>query len=206
MVVYKEQVASDMRSIRAKVLGFPLNVLLLGAGVVFLAHRFWISTTAGRAAWDRLKLKLPMVGLILKQQFLAQFLETLSTLLSNGVALLNALILVGNATGNTHIKTVIAHLVTDVCEGVPLSRSMKKSGFFPAVLIDIVTVGEQTGKISLALQRGAARYDKEFNTQIQRLTLLIQPVTILCVAIFVGVIAYSMITGILTTVSGLRMH
>ncbi len=58
-------------------------------------------------------------------------------------------------------------------------------------------VGEQTGKIAPALQRGAMKYDKEFSSQIQRLTILIQPITIMAVAIFVGVVAYSMITGIL---------
>jgi type II secretory pathway component PulF len=180
--------------------------LLLAAGLAFGLHKWWIATPSGRATWDRLKLRLPLVGLILKQQFLAQFLETLATLLSNGVALLNALVLVGNATANTHIKALIGQLAEEVGEGMALSRSMKKSGFFPAVLIDIIAVGEQTGRISEALQRGAERYDKEFTLQIQRMTVLIQPITILFVALFVGVVAYSMITGILTTVSGLRMH
>lgn len=179
---------------------------LLGAGAVFLVHRIWVATPPGRRAWDRLVLHLPLIGPVLKQRFFAQFLETLSTLVSNGVVLLNALVLVRNATSNTHIKTIVDALASQVGEGASLSRCMKKTGFFPPVLIDIVGVGEQTGKISLALQRGALRYDKEFSAQIQRLTILIQPVTIFMVAIFVGVISYSMITGILTTVSGLRMR
>lgn len=180
--------------------------LLLGFGVIFLAHKLWVATPAGRATWDRVVLKIPLIGPILKQRFLAQFLQTLATLVSNGVVLLNALTLVRNATANTYIKGILQEVALQVGEGASLSRCMRKSGFFPPVLLDIVSVGEQTGKIGPALQRGAERYDKEFNQQIERMTLLIQPATILVVALFVGVVAYSMITGILTTVSGLRMR
>jgi len=180
--------------------------LLLGLGAMFLLHRLWTSTPPGRRIWDRLVLRLPLVGPILKKRFMAQFLQTLATLVSNGVVLLNALVLVRNATSNTHIRSILDSLTTQVGEGAALSRCMKKNPFFPSVAVDIVAVGEQTGKIGDALQRGAARYDKEFNAQIQRLTILIQPLTILVVALFVGVVAYSMITGILTTVSGLRMR
>lgn len=187
-------------------LGHYWWALVLGAGMAFLAHKLWVATPAGRRRWDRIKLRLPLIGPILTQQFFAQFLQTLATLLMNGVGLLNALALVCNTTANTHIKELLRDLVLRVGEGASLSRGMKKSGFFPALLIDIVGVGEQTGKIGPALERGAARYDKEFNAKIQRLTVLIQPLTILVVALFVLVIAYSMITGILTTVSGLRMR
>ncbi len=65
-------------------------------------------------------------------------------------------------------------------------------------------MGEQSGDLAGALQRGAKRYDKEFAAKIQKVTTLIQPLTILVVALFVGLVAYSMITGILTSVSGLR--
>ncbi len=187
-------------------LGHYWWVLALGAVVGGGLFRAWIGTAAGRKTWDRWQLGLPLVGPILKQQFLAQFLQTLATLLANGVVLLNALLLVANATPNTHVKNILRNICDQVGEGASLSKCMKKSGFFPSLLIDIVGVGEQTGKITQALQRGAARYDKEFNAKIQKLTVLIQPATILVVAIFVGIIAYSMITGILTSVSGLRMR
>lgn len=161
---------------------------------------------SGRTAWDRLKLKIPLVGRILKLNFLAQYLQTLATLVSNGVVLLNGLLLVRNACENKHIRSIFDAICSQVGEGVPLSRAMRKFDFFPTVLIDIIGVGEQTGDIGRALERGAQKYDKEFGAAIQRLTVLIQPVTILLVALFVGLVAYSMITGILTTVSGLRVR
>lgn len=180
--------------------------ILLGIGAIFLAHKVWVGTKSGRATWDRLVLRIPLVGPVLKQRFLAQFLQTLATLVSNGVVLLNALTLVRNATANTYIKDIVQEVALQVGEGASLSRCMRKSGFFPPVLLDIVGVGEQTGKLGPALQRGAERYDKEFNSQIEKMTMLIQPATIVVVALFVGIVAYSMITGILTTVSGLKMR
>jgi type II secretory pathway component PulF len=161
----------------------------LAAAVIFVAHRIWVRTRVGRMTWDRLKLKLPLIGRILKLNFLAQYLQTLSTLVGNAVVLLSGLLLVRNACENTHIRGIFDTLCLQVGEGASLS-----------------SVGEQTGNIGFALQRGAHKYDKEFSTAIQRLTILIQPVTILFVALFVGLVAYSMITGILTTVSGLRMR
>ena len=83
---------------------------------------------------------------------------------------------------------------------------MRATGFFPPELIDIITVGEQTGNLSGSLERSAKRYDKEFSNAIAQTTNLIQPITILVVALFVGLVAYSMITGILTSVSGLRAN
>jgi type II secretory pathway component PulF len=180
--------------------------LVLAVGLIYSLHKMWVATPKGRKTWDRLTLRLPLLGPVLKQRFLAQFLQTLATLTNNGVVLLNALMLVRNATANTYIKDILETLSAQVGEGASLTKCMRKGGFFPSVLIDIVGVGEQTGKIGLALQRGAARYDKEFNAHIERLTVMIQPLMILVVALFVGTVAYSMITGILTTVSGLRMR
>lgn len=181
-------------------------VMLLGLILSGVAFRSAINTPAGRRLWDRYQLTLPLVGPILTQQFFAQFLQALATLLSNGVGLLSALGLMANATPNTYIRKILQEISLQVAEGVSFSRCMKKSGFFPSLLLDIVGVGEQTGKIAPALQRGAVRYEKEFNARIQKVTLLITPVTILLVALFVGLIAYSMITGILTSVSTLRMR
>ncbi len=177
-------------------------ILVIGAAVAgFMA---WKKTPEGRMTWDRVKLDLPLVGPVLRVQFLAEFSQTLSTLVSNGVILLNALTLLQRATANVYIKGLLGRLVDRVGEGSSLSAALRNVPFFPAVLIDIMNVGEQTGDLAGALQRSAARYDKEFTNKIAHMTTLIQPLTILVVAIFVGLVAYSMITGILSSVSNLR--
>ncbi len=177
------------------------GLVVAGLAVAFLA---WRRTPAGRLTWDRIALNIPVIGGVISCKFVAEFCQTLATLALNGVTLLNGLTLFQRATGNVYLKGLLGRLVERVGEGATLSSSLRSLPFFPGVLCDIVTVGEQSGDLAGALQRGAKRYDREFAAKIQKLTALIQPLTILIVALFVGIVAYSMITGILTSVSGLR--
>jgi type II secretory pathway component PulF len=91
-----------------------------------------------------------------------------------------------------------------VGEGISLASALRRVGFFPPVMMDILAVGEQTGDIAGALERAAKRYDRDLTTRIGHLTTLVQPAIILLVALFVGIVAYSMIAGILTSVSSLK--
>ncbi len=179
---------------------------LVGLGLIGLAFAFWAwwRTPEGRMTWDRIALNIPIVGGIVSCKFIAEFCQTLATLALNGVTLLNGLTLFQRATGNVYLRDLLGRLIERVGEGAPLSSSLRNLPFFPGMLCDIITVGEQSGDLAGALQRGARRYDREFAAKIQKLTALIQPLTILVVALFVGLVAYSMITGILTSVSGLR--
>lgn len=177
-----------------------LLILAVGSVVGFIA---WRKTTEGRMTWDRISLKLPLLGDVLSGRFFAEFSQTLATLVANGVTLLNGLVLLERATPNVHIKVILKRLAERVGEGSSLSSAMRATQFFPPVLLDMITVGEQTGDIASALERSAKRYDREFSARIQQITSLIQPATILVVALFVGLIAYSMINGIMTSVSGI---
>ncbi len=178
--------------------------VLLGIGLAIAAFTWWRRTPDGRMTWDRVSLQIPLLGKILRGRFYAEFSQTLSTLVANGVTLLNGLTLLERATPNLHLKKILVRLSERVGEGGALSSSLRASNFFPPELIDMITVGEQTGNLAGALERSAKRYDREFNTVIAQVTNLIQPLTIMVVAVFVGLVAYSMITGILTSVSGLR--
>ena len=180
--------------------------ILFGVAVVFFGWRAWTKTSKGRRLWDRFVLHAPLLGSLLQIQFLAEFLQTLSTLVTNGITLLHGLSLMQQATRNVYLRNLIESLSNKVGEGTPFSRVLRQEAFFPPVLTDIVAVGEETGDLGGALERAAARYDQEFALRIQNLTTLIQPLTILVVALFVGIVAYSMITGILSSVSGLRLN
>lgn len=179
-------------------------LLGLGTGGTALAFGAWRRTPEGRLTWDRVKLQVPLIGGIVTCKFLAEFCQTMATLVLNGVTLLNGLALFQRATDNVYLKGLFDRLIERVGEGAPLSSALRNIPFFPDMLCDIITVGEQSGDLAGALQRGAKRYDREFAGKVQKLTAFIQPLTILVVALFVGVVAYSMITGILTSVSGLR--
>ena len=178
-------------------------VILIAAAAAILGFRQYTSTGDGRAWWDRAKLSLPAVGPLLRMRFYAQFTQTLSTLLNNGVSLMQAMQLIKNATPNIYLQGVLDKVADNVQDGAQLSRAIARVQFFPPTMIDIVQVGETTGDLGAALERSAKSYDKQLSVVIERVTALIQPMVIVMVALFVGLVAYSMITGIMQTVSGL---
>lgn len=178
-------------------------IALVIVGLAF-AFRALLQTEPGRVWWDRVQLRIPLVGPILRAKFLAQFAQTLATLTSNGIALYGALKLTNAATPNVFLRGLISRVTDDVGEGVSLSRAMARTKSFSSVFIDMIVVGEQTGNLPQALEKTGARYDKELNAAIGALTSMIQPAVIVVMAGVVGVVAYCMMGGIFQAVSGLR--
>lgn len=178
--------------------------ILAFIGILVLSARAAVRTPAGRDWWHRSMLDFPVVGPVLRAKFYAEMLQTLSTLVSNGVALLQGLNLMTSATMNVFLKDLLTKTAAMVGEGTSLAAALRRVGFFPPVMMDILTVGEQTGDIATALERAAKRFDRDLTTRISHLTTLVQPAIILLVALFVGIVAYSMIAGILTSVSSLK--
>jgi general secretion pathway protein F len=154
--------------------------------------------------WDRIKLTLPMAGPVFTQRFFVQFLETLSNLIGNGLPLLRALELTRDATVNLHLRDLVSESIEYVREGASLSRTLKRVGFFPPLLTDMIIVGEQTGDLPLALERAASRYDKELQKKIDKVMALIQPLIIVIMAAIVGSMAYMMISVILGSIAGMK--
>lgn len=179
-------------------------LLIGGALAIALSFRTFIRTPRGGAWWDETQLRLPLVGGILLSRFYAQLLQTLSTVIQNGVPLLNGLRLMEGSTANTYLRVILTQAAAIVGEGGSLSRALSKSKDVPPVLVDMLAVGEQTGEIGTALQRAAKKFDRELTAKITKMTTLIQPAIILIVGLFVGLVAYSMITGILSSISALR--
>lgn len=200
--------------------GLPLVTRLLIGMSDFFVHYWWailivlfgsifgfmkyISRDAGKLWWHRIQLKLPLFGNVLTSRYYTQFSQTMANLLGNGVPLLSALKLMNAATGNIFLRNLMTRVVEIVGEGGSLTRAMKRVGEFPPLFLDMVAVGEQTGDLAVSLEKAGNRYDKELTKKIQRLTALIQPVVIFIMAILVGVVAYSIITGIFQAISGLR--
>lgn len=176
-------------------------LFLIITGGVFLRY---IKTQKGRWWWDGFQLKMPLVGKVLSDTFYSEFAQTLSTLTGNGVPLLNSIMLVQGTTANTHLKAVVKDAGKALSEGVSLSRALGKSDVFPNEFIDMIAVGEQTGQLPASLQKIAKRYDKELNQNIGRLTSLVQPAVVVLMAIVVGVVAFSMMSGIFQAVSSIR--
>ncbi len=179
-------------------------LLLAAAVTAVLVFRGFIATPKGKLWWHAAKLKIPLFGPVGATRFYTQFCQTLGNLVQNGVPLLSGLRLMGRASNNVYLKARLAEVIVFVGEGGNLSRGLKKAGGFPELLSDMLAIGEQTGKIGQSLNKAAARYDKELNKKIKRLTTLISPVIIIFMAAVVSVVAYSIVTAIFQSVSSVR--
>jgi general secretion pathway protein F len=176
-------------------------LLLVGGGLFFKA---WKDNEENRPTWDKMKLQIPLIGAVIASRFYVQFLETMANLVGNGLPLLRALELSRDATQNLAIRKNLNDVIAQVGDGRAFSKAMIRSESFPPLLIDMIAVGEQTGKIDLSLRRAAERYDKELNKDIQRIMALIMPAVLIFMALLIGTFAYLMITAIFQTMSNLR--
>jgi type II secretory pathway component PulF len=175
---------------------------VLVTGLLFFKN--WASRPESAIPYARLKMQLPLFGPVLQSRFYVQFLETLSNLVGNGLPMMNAMQLTQQATDNAYYQTELEPIIRHVGEGVALSRAMERSGIFPPLMLDIVSVGEQTGKLSEALSRGAERFDRELTKKIEKLTAMIQPAIVTLMAGMVGLMAYLMVTTIFQTIGGIN--
>ncbi len=175
---------------------------VLAAAIVVAVVLF--QRPGSRLAWDSAKLKLPLFGRLLKTRFNVQFVETLSNLLVNGLPLVKALELVQGTTANLHVRAQIQEMTAKVSEGAFLHRAMEKAGIFEPGLIDMVRIGEDTGKLASSIAKAGERLDRELNRSIERIASVIQPAIILVMALVVGTMAYMMISVIYETISVLR--
>jgi general secretion pathway protein F len=176
-------------------------ILLLAAGLFFKA---WKDNEENRPTWDRVKLRLPMIGPVISSRFYVQFLETMANLVGNGLTLLRALELSRDATQNLSLRSSLNQVIEQVGDGRSLSKAMIRTGNFPALLIDMVSVGEQTGKIDVSLRRAAERYDKELDKDLKRIMALIMPAILIVMALLIGTMAYLMINAIFQTIENLN--
>lgn len=178
--------------------------IVLGLIACFILFRVVVAYPAGRLLWDRWKLHIPLIGAVVETRFYAGFCQSLGNLVANGVPLLVALKLTTRATGNSFFRACLDSVGQGVSDGAPLSGALRKERHMSELFADMIAVGEQTGNLSVALEKSARRYDKELDKRIQRLTSLISPVIIIFLAIVVSVVAYSIVTSIFSAISGVR--
>jgi type II secretory pathway component PulF len=173
-------------------------------GIVLAGFTAYIRQPAGRRWWDETKLKIPLLGSLLSASFYAQFCQTMSNLLQNGLPLLTALKLTGGATGNIFYRTLLLRITDLVGEGASLTRAMKSVGHFPPNLRDLVKVGEQTGDLGGTLEKVGERYEKMIQMQIDRIMSIVPQVITVALGLMVLLIAWSMLAGIFQAMHGLQ--
>ena len=165
-------------------------VLTAGGVVLALLLRGVLQSEAGRLNFDRLKLRLPVLGRTTRLIAIARFARTLSTLLAGGLPIVRALEISKHVADNRVLAIAIDAASESVTEGAPLARPLRASGEFPPVVVHMIEVGEQSGELEAMLERVAIGYEEQVETSVTRLTALLEPLLILLmVAIVGGIIA-----------------
>lgn len=154
-------------------------VVLVGIASGALGVSRLVRTPAGRAWYDRMLLRLPWAGKVIQRVSIARVARTLSTLLASGVPILTALGIVAQVLKNSRLRQAIEEARVSVQEGESLAAPLRRSGLFPALLTQMVAVGERSGELESMLARAADAYDEEVSVGLARLTSLLEPLTIL---------------------------
>jgi general secretion pathway protein F len=207
-----------MLSEMTDILPFPTRVLLgfsglvqeqwvwlfLGtAGAAYGLRRF-LKSPGGARFWDQLRLRIPFLGPVFRSAALGRFARTLGTLTRSGVSLLPSLKIVENTIGNRMLAEVIARVTEETRGGDSLAGPLRKLGVFPRTAVQMISVGEETGKLDQMLLRVAEIEERHMRTQTKTLISLVAPVLILVVGALVGFVVIAILLPILDMSRNLR--
>ena len=171
-------------------------VIFGGFGAVYFFLRRYIRTTAGRLKLDQYKMSFPVVGELIKKIEVARFARTLGTLTKSGVPILQALNLVKEIIDNQVIVRSMGKIYERVKEGERLAKPLSEEGIFPVLAIQMITVGEETGRLDKMLLRVAETYEKIARNMVKRFISFLEPAMILAMGLVVGFIVISMLMAI----------
>lgn len=170
------------------------GLILLAIGA--FAFRRSLRTPAGRLRWDQTKLRIPVLGLILRKLEAATLTRTLGTLMRSGVPMIQALETVRAIAGNVVIANAVGEVEVGVREGAGVANPLARTGAFPPLAVQMISVGEESGKLDEMLLKIADYYDREVRMQIDQFMGLLEPLLILVMGLLVGTVVVSMLMAI----------
>jgi type II secretory pathway component PulF len=173
----------------------------LVAGILAVAWSgFWrfIKTAEGRRYWHRIQLQMPLLGIIIRKKEVARFSRTLGALLHNGVPILSALDIVKEVALNVWVKSEVDKIVDNVTQGAGVAKALKGGMIFPPVVVSMINIGEETGRLDEVLRKVADSFEIEVDRSVKTMTSLIEPLIIVFMAFLVGFIVISMLLPIFT--------
>lgn len=168
--------------------------LYIAVGVIGLIFgtRSFMQQPKGRYMADRIKLRIPFFGGIFQKTLMTRFCQTLGTLLKSGVTLVDALTIIGKASGNMIITDATQEMVRSVKKGGSLTKSLKKFKVFPGMVVQMISVGEETSELDDTLLHIAELYDEEVDLAVESLTSIIEPILIVVLGVVLGGIVIAM--------------
>ena len=183
-------------------------LVALTVGAIYGLFKVATRSPEGRMNWDRMRLAVPGFGAVIKHQFYAQFARTMGTLLQNGVTLLKSMELLEDMSGNSYLKARMYAARTALVDGSSLSAALGKQGIFPELFLDMMAVGETSGRFAETMQMTADVYERELDARVKIATAIIPLVIIVAIAVVVGAVVFGIISAVFSVTSALptRVH
>jgi type IV pilus assembly protein PilC len=180
-------------------------VVIIPAAIlfVFLFRKFY-KTEAGQSLIDRLLLKVPVFGMLLKKVAVARFARTLGTLVSSGVPILDGLLIVSKTAGNRTIETALMSARASIREGETIAEPLSRSSIFPPMVTQMISVGESTGALDSMLTKIADFYDDEVDVAVSNLTSLLEPFLMVFLGVVIGGVVIAMYLPIFQMASAIQ--
>src|SRR6266496_180727 len=182
-------------------------LVIVGLVVAMVAgYKFVNRTTPGRYLVDRVKMHLPLFGDLNRKTAISRFSRTLGTLVTSGVPILQALNITRETAGNMVIARAILQVHDSVKEGESIVQPLEASRAFPPMVISMIDVGEETGKLPDMLLKIADVYDDEVDNAVAALTSMLEPIMIVFLALIVGTIVLALFTPLISIITGLQQQ
>jgi type IV pilus assembly protein PilC len=169
-----------------------IHWMIVGLILFAIVFKKFYSTDKGRLTVDAFMLRMPVIGILLRKVAVAKFTRTMGTMLSSGVAILEALDIVAKTSGNRLVENAIYSVRSGISEGRTMADPLQASGVFPAMVCQMIAVGESTGALDSMLEKIADFYDEEVDQAVENLTAMIEPVMIVFLGVIVGGLIVSM--------------
>jgi type IV pilus assembly protein PilC len=163
---------------------FPL-VILFDVGLV-IAFKRWVRTNKGRAAWDRVKLRIPVFGKLTHKTAMTRFSRTLAVLLRSGVPILESLEITAETVGNSVVAKAVKDVQVGVKQGEAINKPLQGHDVFPPMVVQMMAVGEETGALDEMLDKIGEFYEQEVEAMVTSLTSLLEPLLIVVMGAAVG--------------------
>ncbi|MCX6997953.1 MAG: type II secretion system F family protein [Kiritimatiellaeota bacterium] len=175
----------------------------IGTVALIIILKMLVKTKSGKVGLDRLKLRMPIFGVLVQKTAISRFSRTLGTLMSSGVPVLQALNIVKETSGNEVVARAISVIHDSVKEGENMAPPLASTKVFPPMVVGMVEVGEETGKLPEMLMKIADSYDDDVDSTVQGLTSVIEPILIILLAVIVGTIVIALFLPLIDVIGTL---
>jgi type IV pilus assembly protein PilC len=171
--------------------------------VIAVFMYLYVKSPKGKLLWEKIKLRLPVFGSIVHKAILARFSRTLASLLEGGIPVIQAIQEAGNTSGSILVQEAIKESAVKIEQGGNISDSLKDNYLFPLIMIQMITVGEESGRLTYMLDKVAEFYEDEVETMSKRITALIEPVMLVVVGLIIGIMLIALYVPIFSVISQL---